>query len=331
MAPFDFKSNKHFVASSDGATLQVYELTKPTLTHPSSIRKTHWREVANINTSLDDDDDMAEQTKNDGHGRIEGREAVTKLAQHLKLLSLMVSPGGHCFQDVNEMGEYVEFGAHYLRLNDLFSWPHHGVGLAATTGWGRSELRYHDPRHGQRSKRTVGGNMVSMEMYEELRRALKKNDEELRNLKEEKNDTTGLQVLLRREKEEELQKLRLEKDKEIENLRREKDKEVEKIINKDKVETLQKLNEKNEELRKLRKEKEDEAAKSKRMGDELQKLKKEKVVEASENLSKYSDNEVEEMKKEKDDELQKLRDQLRSSKAELTSVKQALGELLELI
>ncbi|CAL1408955.1 unnamed protein product [Linum trigynum] len=144
MAPFDFKSDKHFVASSDGTTLQVYELTKPTLIlHPSSIRKAHWKVVANINTNLDEDedenndyDDMAEEEEEeeertsslyddllffDGHGKIEGRAALTKLAQHLSGLHLMVSPQGYCFQDAKELGEYADYGTHYLRLNDLFS------------------------------------------------------------------------------------------------------------------------------------------------------------------------------------------------------------------
>ncbi|CAN1191151.1 hypothetical protein LINPERHAP2_LOCUS40893, partial [Linum perenne] len=45
-------SQTHFVASTDGTTLQVYELTGFAITHdPSSIQpKTHLKEVANIHS-----------------------------------------------------------------------------------------------------------------------------------------------------------------------------------------------------------------------------------------------------------------------------------------
>ncbi|CAI0428936.1 unnamed protein product [Linum tenue] len=348
MAPFDFKSNKHFVASSDGVTLQVYELTKLTLTHPSSIRKTHWRKVANINTNLDgggDDDNTADETRTydglvffDGHGKIEGREALTKLAQHLKRLSLMVSPGGHCFQDVNELGGYVDFGLHYLRLNDLFSWPHHGVDLARTDMWRSSELKYHDPRHSQRSKQTTGGgSTISMEKYkenlrekkedelqelreemgklnetkeEELQKLRKEKDEELRKLSKLTEKEDELQKL-KKEKDEELQKLKNEKDEEIENLKRQKDEDIKKAVKKKEAETLR---EKDEELRKLRKEKE----------DEIQKLTKQKDEEIRGKPVKYSDEEVEDMKK----ELAKLRDELSSSTVKCSSVLSPGGKVL---
>ncbi|CAI0554595.1 unnamed protein product [Linum tenue] len=58
----------------------------------------------------------------------------------------MVSPEGYCFQDANEVR------IHYLRLNDLFSWPQHGVGLAmTTTSWGRREMKYVVSRHARGS------------------------------------------------------------------------------------------------------------------------------------------------------------------------------------
>ncbi|CAL1380236.1 unnamed protein product [Linum trigynum] len=337
MAPFDFKSNKHFASSSDGATLQVYELIKSTLTHPSSIRKTHWREVANINTNLDGDDDgggddnTADETRTydglvffDGHGKIEGREALTKLAQHLKRLSLMVSPGGHCFQDVNELGEYVDFGVHYLRLNDLFSWPHHGVDLARTDKWGSSELKYHDPRHGQRSKHTAGGgSAISMEKYKELKRLLTEKDEKLVNLKEEMDDE--LQNI-REKKDEELQELREEmgklnevKEEALQKLRREKDEELRKLTKKKDAE-LQMLRkgkdngaipqkfrkEKDDELRKVKNEMEEEMEKlRKEKEDELERLEKDKEEEMSTRLME-KDDELQKLKKEKDEEFQKV-------------------------
>ncbi|CAN0861780.1 hypothetical protein LINGRAHAP2_LOCUS8304 [Linum grandiflorum] len=64
------------------------------------------------------------------------------LAKHLKELHLLVSPEGYCFQQAFDLGSYFDFGIYYLRLNDLFSWPHHGVDIAKTNVWRRSELRY---------------------------------------------------------------------------------------------------------------------------------------------------------------------------------------------
>ncbi|CAN0903802.1 hypothetical protein LINGRAHAP2_LOCUS22749 [Linum grandiflorum] len=156
MAPFDFKSSNHFVASSDGTTLQVHELTANHMVHPFSIRKAHWKQVANINmTSLEDDDDPDEETEQisydgllffDGHGRTEGSKALTVLAKHPKGLRLLVNPEGYCFEESMEFADYADFGIHYVRLNDLFSWPHHRVNLATTSVWSRSELKYQVPK-----------------------------------------------------------------------------------------------------------------------------------------------------------------------------------------
>ncbi|CAI0468551.1 unnamed protein product [Linum tenue] len=339
MAPFDFKSNKHFVASSDGVNLQVYELTKPTLTHPSSIRKTHWREVANISTSIDDedgeDDDMVEPTEMydgllffDGHGKIEGRVALTKLAQHLKLLSLMVSPGGLCFQDVNELGEYADFGIHYLRLNDLFSWPHHGVSLATTIAWGRSELKYHEPRHGQRSKQTEGGNTFTREIYERLKRLVKEEEKE-DELREE-------MAKLNEAKDEELRKLRKEKDEELRELSKKKN--AEKLENEKDEEMSKRLEEKDDELEKLRKEKDEELQKvTKEKDEELQTLRKKKDEEIR-NLRREKDEEIEKtvnnnkaetLRKlnEKDEELRKLRQEKEDEAAKSRRTEDELREL----
>ncbi|CAI0554629.1 unnamed protein product [Linum tenue] len=151
MVLFDFKSDKHFVTSSDETAIRVCQLNDPTI-HPSYIRKTHWKEVGTIivdtDNNGDDNDDLAEEQYYDGllffdgHGKIEGQEALTKLARHLSQSGLMVSPGGYCFQDVTELGEHRDSGAHYLRLNDLFSWPRHGVAMARNTAWQRLELKY---------------------------------------------------------------------------------------------------------------------------------------------------------------------------------------------
>ncbi|CAN1184787.1 hypothetical protein LINPERPRIM_LOCUS39327, partial [Linum perenne] len=184
IALFDFKSENHFVASSDGIILQVYDLTN------HSIQKTHSKKVATIQTVLDGDDDDEVPYNGilffDGLGRIEGQKALTTLAQHLKSLHLLVSPEGYCFQDVSELGVYSDFGIHYLRLNDLFSWPCHGVELATTSNvWSRVKLKYHLPKHkNTSSKPTVGGG-VSKEKYAELGKLVKEKDEELEKAKKE--------------------------------------------------------------------------------------------------------------------------------------------------
>ncbi|CAN1813408.1 hypothetical protein LINPERHAP1_LOCUS26863 [Linum perenne] len=64
------------------------------------------------------------------------------LAKHLRQLHLLVNPEGYCFQEVSEFGVYSDFGIHYVRLNDLFSWPRHKVDLATTNVWSRLELKY---------------------------------------------------------------------------------------------------------------------------------------------------------------------------------------------
>ncbi|CAN1180147.1 hypothetical protein LINPERPRIM_LOCUS12541 [Linum perenne] len=190
MAPFNFKSYNHFITSSNGTTLQVYELTKP-MVHPFSIRKTDWKEVANINISLEDDDDVDDDEAErmsydgllffDGHGGIEGSKALTMLAQHLKRLRLLVNPEGYCFQESGELADYADFGIHYLRLNDLFSWPHHGVELAMITVWSRLEMKYHVST----SKRTKNDGVNLQKKLEELKKLLKERDEELEKLNEE--------------------------------------------------------------------------------------------------------------------------------------------------
>ncbi|CAL1374832.1 unnamed protein product [Linum trigynum] len=198
MVLFNFKSDKHFVTSFDKTTLRVCELSDPTI-HPCLIRKTHWREAGSIIVDSDDDrdvDDLAEEQYYDGllffdgHGKIDGREALTKLAQHLTRLGLMVSPGGYCFQDVTELREHKEFGIHYLRLNDLFNWSHHGVDMSRITMWRRLELKYGVPKHKKipKSPSMVGGAIISKEKYEELKRMLNEKKEELKKVTTEMDD-----------------------------------------------------------------------------------------------------------------------------------------------
>ncbi|CAN1191126.1 hypothetical protein LINPERPRIM_LOCUS39753 [Linum perenne] len=90
----NYKPETHFVASSDGTTIQIYKLTTDPTTHPSSIRKEHWKNVATINTTAKDHQDVSLYDGlqfEDNHGRIEGRESLTMLAQHLAQLGFLVS------------------------------------------------------------------------------------------------------------------------------------------------------------------------------------------------------------------------------------------------
>ncbi|CAN0860768.1 F-box protein PP2-B10 [Linum grandiflorum] len=249
MAPFNFRSDKHFVTSSDGTTLQVNELTKP-LTNPSSIQKSYWKPIATINMSDNDVNTYNGLLFFDGHGLIEGRKALITLARHLSLLHLMVNPAGYCFQDVSTLygGQYSDFGIHYLRLNDLFSWPHHEVGLVSTNQWGRHELKYHHaPRRsttGNKSARNAAGASKEKQYYEEL---MKKKDEELAKLQEKLEETNEE---LEKWKEELEEKMEV-KEEELQNAKKEKNEELRKLIVK-----------KDNEIRILRSRKDDESQRS---------------------------------------------------------------------
>ncbi|CAL1408956.1 unnamed protein product [Linum trigynum] len=320
----DFKSDKHFVASSDKTTLQIYELTNPTI-HPSSIRKVHWRQIASIterndddagdDDGDDDDDEVGEESYDgllffDGHGKIEGREALTKLAQYLTRLRLMVSPEGYCFQDVTGLGEHNDFGIQYLRLNDLFNWPRHGVDAARSSVWHRSELRYIMPKHEKSPKQTTGVG-VSKEKYEELKTMLRVKHEELAKVREEMDEE--LQKL-RDEQAEELQKLKEEieeasemKYEGIKKAMKDKDEEFRKLLKKKdgELQMLKKGKNEGAMLQKLRKEKDEEFRKFKEeMDEEIEKLKREKDEEM-EDLQKKEQEALQKLN-EKDEELRKL-------------------------
>ncbi|CAN1180149.1 hypothetical protein LINPERPRIM_LOCUS12541 [Linum perenne] len=215
------------------------------MVHPFSIRKTDWKEVANINISLEDDDDVDGLLFFDGHGGIEGSKALTMLAQHLKRLRLLVNPEGYCFQESGELADYADFGIHYLRLNDLFSWPHHGVELAMITVWSRLEMKYHVST----SKRTKNDGVNLQKKLEELKKLLKERDEELEKLNEELEEA-------KEAKNEEMEQLRNklkrkdeEANEEMRKLRKEKDEELQKMI-RDKDDQLQKLGKKKDDEKK---------------------------------------------------------------------------------
>ncbi|CAN0864596.1 hypothetical protein LINGRAHAP2_LOCUS8994 [Linum grandiflorum] len=352
MPPFAFRSNNHFVASSDGIILQVYELTKPT-NHLSSIKKADWKEVATIHKNLednDDDDDGDVDPKSvsydglmffDGHGTIEGEEEITTLAKHLKELHLLVSPEGYCFQQVFDLGVYSDFGIQYIRWNDLFSWPGHGVGLATTNVWSRLELKYNLPKKKNTSKRPdVGDHVgVSKEKYAKLEMLVKEKEEELEKLKEA-NEEHRKQLRKKKESEEantkrieQLEKLNEEleeankaKDEEVEKLKRKKVNELE--VKTKKIEELEKINEesneaKREELQELKKKmKRGEEAKTKRI-EELEKLKEEleDSIEAKDEELKKKEAELRVLQHKRDDD----EDEKRKVEAELKEVRKKLS------
>ncbi|CAN0861180.1 hypothetical protein LINGRAHAP2_LOCUS8140 [Linum grandiflorum] len=332
MPLFPFKSNAHFVTSSDGTILQVYELTKPTNQLPF-VKKADWKQVTTITANDDDNDDVDQEASDeksynglaffDGHGKIEGEKALTTLAQHLKQLHLLVNPKGYCFQDVSDLGMYSDFGIHYLRLNDLFSWPCHKIDLTTSNVWGRLELKYNSPSKRQgpspkSSKPSVGGG-VSKEKYAKLEMLVKEKDEELEKLKEEMEEANVVNEKEQQKNVGELQRQLKKKDDELRILKKKKDDEDAKTK---RIEELEKLNEeledatkaKEEELQKLKQRKPNEGGnKATIRVAELEKLK-----DQMEDLIVAKDEELEKVKKDKDEEIRKI---LKKKEVELRALK----------
>ncbi|CAN0903796.1 hypothetical protein LINGRAHAP2_LOCUS22749 [Linum grandiflorum] len=311
MAPFDFKSSNHFVASSDGTTLQVHELTANHMVHPFSIRKAHWKQVANINmTSLEEQISYDGLLFFDGHGRTEGSKALTVLAKHPKGLRLLVNPEGYCFEESMEFADYADFGIHYVRLNDLFSWPHHRVNLATTSVWSRSELKYQVPKP---KRTTTADHDRHHKKLEELKRQLKEKDEELEKADEVKD---GELEKLRKEKDEEMRVLKKKKDEEKEKVRK-----AEEALEKLKVESSklqQIIREKIEELQKITREKNDEIAKNKKDSEEQgSKLRQ---------ITQEKNNDIARIKKDLVDQSFKLQKITREKNDEITNITKDLEQ-----
>ncbi|CAN1343259.1 hypothetical protein LINPERPRIM_LOCUS39731 [Linum perenne] len=165
---FEFKSKNHFVSSSDGTTLQVYD--------------SHLREVANIQDGL---------SFPAGGGEIKGPEALTKLAKHLAQLRLLVNPSGHSLQDVTQLHMYTDFQIHYLRLNDLFSWSHHGIRRTVATtyrDWSRSEMHHQAPEGEIITRHVVIRTDIHEAREEELREMNRANEDQRRILERMESD-----------------------------------------------------------------------------------------------------------------------------------------------
>ncbi|CAN0903825.1 hypothetical protein LINGRAHAP2_LOCUS22752 [Linum grandiflorum] len=210
-----------------------------------------------------------------------------------------------------ELADYADFGIHYLRLNDLFSWPHHGVDLATTSVWSRSELKYQVPK----PKRTTTadhdrhhhGVTYLQKKLEELKRQLIEKDEEL-----EKADEV---------KDEELDKLKREKDEEIRLLRKKKDEEKAKARKAE--EALEKLKDEmedaNEELQRILKVHEQNGKvdiKSARRIAELEKQKNEEL----ERITREKNDEIAKIKKDLEEQSSKLQKITREKTEELQKI-----------
>ncbi|CAN1190842.1 hypothetical protein LINPERPRIM_LOCUS39898 [Linum perenne] len=263
----------------------------------------------------------------DGHGRIEGRKTLTMLAQHLKHLHLLVSPEGYCVQEVSEFGVYSEYGIHYLRLNDLFSWPRHGVDLATTHMWSRLELKYSLPKHKpvvgggvklRKTKKDMNAELQTRKKDEdrrikELEKLNEAKDEELQKLKKEEQNSSTKQTAELEKLKEEMKDAIEAKNEEIQKMRKDTNAELQtwKKDENRRVADLEKQNEaKDEELRKLRK----EFAKSKQEMEEsgneaMEMLRKEKMEELNKVLKEKSDEEGK--AKKMGDELVMLRNKVR--------------------
>ncbi|CAN0864308.1 hypothetical protein LINGRAHAP2_LOCUS8915 [Linum grandiflorum] len=210
MAPFDFKLENHFVGSSDGTSLQVYELTKSP-SHFSSIQKADWKKVATIGPNNQDDDDDGGLLFFDGHGRIEEPEALAMLAGHLNQFRLLASPEGYCFQQASDFGMI-----NYVRLNDLFSWSSYGVELVTMHKWNRLELKLKGGSPPKMKKDNIGEETGREQMIEEL----EKLKAELQQL------ATKLKIVVKKKDEKivELEK----KNEELEEANKAKDEELRK-------------------------------------------------------------------------------------------------------
>ncbi|CAN0861756.1 hypothetical protein LINGRAHAP2_LOCUS8304 [Linum grandiflorum] len=325
MNPFPFRSNNHFVSSSDGTILQVYELTK-SINHLHTIHKSDWKKLAIIiHTSLEEDEEMSFNGLLffDGHGRIEGKKALPMLAKHLKELHLLVSPEGYCFQQAFDLGSYFDFGIYYLRLNDLFSWPHHGVDIAKTNVWRRSELRYQylPRRKNNTSKWPAGCGGGCKEKYAELERIVKEKDEELEKLKEEINEANEKLKKADEEHRKQLKKndnelriLSKTNDEELLRLKKDKDEEIRMV-----------LKTKEAEIGVLKNNRDDAEGEKKKMIEEL-----EKVKEETKTKNQTLDEELQKLKREMNDEasveaeLEEVREQLRYIVSEVENEKKEL-------
>ncbi|CAL1376616.1 unnamed protein product [Linum trigynum] len=124
MAPFEFNSTTHFVASSESTTIDVYELTPSTTSPSSAVRTTDWKIVVTVAATSHQQQENQYDALKLFEEEITGRD-LSNLAEYLSQSHFYVNPLGNCFIDVSAGdGEFVDpaFGVQFLRLNDTFNW-----------------------------------------------------------------------------------------------------------------------------------------------------------------------------------------------------------------
>ncbi|CAI0455611.1 unnamed protein product [Linum tenue] len=158
MAPFELNSATHFVSSSDGIAVEVYELMAK---DESAVKGSDWKKVSTAITSL----------------RLFGQniygQRLNNLAADLSRSRLMVNPQGNSYLDVtSSLSVDPSFGVEYYRLNDIFNWSRrHGV----TPRWPQGPTA--DNIWSRRSDMQHGGTLV------DYRKELDQKDEEYTELK----------------------------------------------------------------------------------------------------------------------------------------------------
>ncbi|CAL1391938.1 unnamed protein product [Linum trigynum] len=190
MAPFEFNSTTHFVASYDSTTIDVYELMiSSTSSPPSAVRATDCKLVTIIATCSRD---QLEENQYDAlklfDEEIAGRD-LRNLAEDLSQSHFYVNPLGNTFIDVSAGGGgFVDpaFGVQFFRLNDTFNWSQYGAVRPPppTTVANLWDTRHGFPcRSGEKSEAIV-----------DYKKQLKEKDEKLGELKTQlKSQTLDLE------------------------------------------------------------------------------------------------------------------------------------------
>ncbi|CAI0379664.1 unnamed protein product [Linum tenue] len=155
-APYELKSPKQFVASSDKSKIDVYELTRDTSTNASNVRISEWKKVATVLAASagcrppSDDDAIKKGTappQSYDALKVFSREikgqALRNLADDLVQSRLLINREGFCFIDVTTSFVDPKFGVQYFRAQDLFAWSQYGVDeddVTATT-WNPCDMQ----------------------------------------------------------------------------------------------------------------------------------------------------------------------------------------------
>ncbi|CAI0455833.1 unnamed protein product [Linum tenue] len=190
MAPFEFNSTTHFLASYDSTTIDVYELMiSSTSSPPSAVRATDCKLVTIIATCSRD---QLEENQYDAlklfDEEIAGRD-LRNLAEDLSQSHFYVNPLGNTFIDVSGGGGgFVDpaFGVQFFRLNDTFNWSQYGAVRPPPPS---SVANLWDTRHGFPCR-----SGEKSEAIVDYKKQLKEKDEKLGELKTQlKSNTIDLE------------------------------------------------------------------------------------------------------------------------------------------